>query len=375
MEKRILHQFIDNIALYVWWKDLDSIFLGCNKNIANYLGLKHPKEIIGKTDFDILENREEAEFVRKVDQEIISSGRPQLNFEEYLTMSNIGKRWLSTSKIPWRDSDNKIIGIIGWFNDITEFKEMQIKIGEKNESLLKYSMQLKEANKNLELANVELEQFTYAASHDLKSPIRNMINFISLLKRKEENNFGEESANYIDIVDKSANRMIRIVDDILLYAKTSARRMVSEYVDINKIVHEKLLDLQSEIEAKSVELTLNLPPNPIIAFPHLIGLVFCNLISNGIKFNQSQNPIIECNYSEGKDFWHFSVEDNGIGFDLKFAEEIFKPFKRLVGETIEGSGLGLSICKRVVTLHGGEIYVEKNEKGNTVFKFSISKSL
>ena len=169
--------------------------------------------------------------------------------------------------------------------------------------------------------------------------------------------------------------MIRIVDDILLYAKTSARRMVSEYVDINKIVHEKLLDLQSEIEAKSVELTLNLPPNPIIAYPHLIGLVSCNLISNGIKFNQSQNPIIECNYSEGKDFWHFSVEDNGIGFDLKFAEEIFKPFKRLVGETIEGSGLGLSICKRVVTLHGGEIYVEKNEKGNTVFKFSISKSL
>ncbi len=375
MENQILHQFIDNISLYVWWKDLDSTFMGCNKNIANYFGLRHPKEIVGKTDFDFFKNKDEAKFVRKIDQEIISSGIPQFNFEEHLTMPNVGKRWLSTSKIPWVDSDNNIIGTIGWFTDITEIKEMQTKIGEKNESLMKYSMQLRKANKNLELANVDLEHFTYAASHDLKSPIRNMINFISLLKRKEKNNLCEESANYIDIIDRSANRMEKLVDDILVYAKTGSRQLTSEYVDINQIVQEKILDLQSTIEAKSVEFISNLPPNPIKAYPHLIGLVFCNLISNGIKFNQSQNPIIECNYSEGKDFWHFSIEDNGIGIDSKFAEQIFIPFKRLVSQSIEGSGLGLSICKRVITLHGGEIYVEKNNKGNTVFKFSISKSL
>ena len=367
-------QFIDHIPQFVWWKDRDSIFLGCNENLVHYLGMSSSKDIIGLSDYDLYENKKDAENVRKVDREIISTGKPQLNFEECLTLPKSGKRWLSTSKVPLYDDNNEIIGTIGWFNDITEIKEMKIELDEKNRIFFNYSLQLKKAIRDLELVNIDLERFTYAVSHDLKGPVRRLKSFTQLLKKAEKDNTNKDSKDYIEFIHSSAIRMESLINDILGYAVSGSKNLVAENLDIKEIVDSKLIDLGSQNKNKEV-FNVNLPEIKIKGFKQLIGLVFYNLINNGLKFNDADIPIIDIDYHECKDFWTFSVEDNGIGIDPKYTLEIFEPFKRLSQSNVEGSGIGLSICKRVVSLHNGNIWIEKSSEGNTIFKFSISKNL
>lgn len=127
MKKNVSAQFINKIPYFIWWKDLDGKFLGCNNNFLEYTGLKNEIDIVGKTDYDFWD-KIEADFFRKIDNEIIASGKPQLDFDEQLTLPKLGRRWLSTSKIPMYDEDNKIIGSIGWFTDITSRKDLEAQL-------------------------------------------------------------------------------------------------------------------------------------------------------------------------------------------------------------------------------------------------------
>ena len=269
MGKSILHQFIDNIPQYVWWKNLDSVFQGCNKRLAVYLGLKSPDEIVGLSDFDIYDNKKDAEFVRKIDQEIIASGKPQLDFEEYLSTPNIGKRWLSTSKIPLVGEDGEIAGTIGWFTDITEIKEMQSELSDKNKALVDYRNKLKEKTRDLELVNIDLEKFSYAASHDLKEPIRTMKVFAELLRKKESDSLQDESLEYLEFISKSAKKMSLLVDDILSYSSVRSTELKAEYVDLNQLVTDRLIDLNSKDKSRTPSIELNLPPENIRVYPHI----------------------------------------------------------------------------------------------------------
>lgn len=135
------------------------------------------------------------------------------------------------------------------------------------------------------------------------------------------------------------------------------------------------MDLEEIITSKSAKVEVNLEDLSIKCYPELIGLIFYNLINNGLKFNESKVPEVVCTYDENKTHWLFSVQDNGIGIDSEYTEKIFQPFNRLQGSNYEGSGIGLSICKRVVNIHKGKIWVEQNDLEGACFKFSISKKL
>ena len=372
LDSTILRQLVDSIPQYLWWKDLNSEFIGCNDKFAKYFGFTGHSDMIGISDYDLFgKEKTDAEFVRKIDNEIIKTGKPKMNFEEQLTMPGIGKRWLSTSKIPWYDGE-EIKGTIGWFYDITEFKEMQIQIDVKNKALVEYSLQLKKTNNELELANFDLEKFTYATSHDLKGPVLTMELFAELLLEKSHE-YNEETLKYIEIIHKSSRRMVSLIDGILNFAKSGTKELIREDVDIQQLVSDKVSDLTSIIKERSAIVNVNLPKGTIKAYSKLIGLVFYNLINNGIKFNSSQAPMIDCNYTETDDKWIFSIEDNGVGIDSDHLNKIFLPFTRMNQMNVEGSGIGLSICKRVVVLHEGEIWVEESKPGKTVMKFSVSK--
>lgn len=375
LQNQALNIFANNTPQFVFWKDKDCVFLGCNDNFATSAGLANKEEIVGKTDYDLPWSKEESDFFRKIDKKVMAAGKPLLNFEEPQTLENGETKWLRTSKIPLVDKENNVIGIIGWYLDITIEKEMRIEITEKNKALLNYNAQLKSTNKELELANLDLEKFTYAASHDLKSPIRTIMSFAQILKAKEEEQFDDESKEILDYVINSANRMHFLIEDILNYAKTGVKQGKPAAVDINEIIAAKILDLKQLIDSKSVKIDLNLPTEPIPCHAHLIGLVFYNLLNNAIKFNQSEPPQIQCDYSESDHFWTFTVKDNGIGIKPDYTEKVFEPFKRLVGNNYEGSGIGLSICKRVANIHKGKIWLEENPSGGTIFHFSISKHL
>jgi PAS domain S-box-containing protein len=292
LERQALSIFADNSSQFIFWKDRDSVYQGCNDNFANYAGIADKAQIVGRTDYDLPWSKEEADFFRKIDKAVMDSGEAKLNYEEYQTLSDGKIRWLQISKSPLFDSRGKVYGIVGWYSDITSIKEMQTQINEHTKSMVEYNIRLEDTNKALELANLDLEKFTAAASHDLKSPIRSVMSFAQLLHAKKKDEFDEESMEYLDFIINYAKRMDTLVHDILTYAKSGAKNLKSSHIVLSKLVGHKLLDLQDVINTRSVKVTINLPTKSIACYPELLGMVFYNLVSNGIKFNKSDQPCI-----------------------------------------------------------------------------------
>lgn len=374
IEKQVLTQFIEHIPQFVWWKDTNSVFLGCNENMAHYVGFKNAYEIIGLTDFDIYENKKEAEFVRKIDKEIIDSGKSQLNFEEELTMPKLGKRWLSTSKMPLYDSDQNIIGTIGWFHDITEIKELKFEVDEKSQILFDYSLELNKTIKKLELANLDIERFTYAASHDLKGPLKIINNLSELILRNKKEDCGKEVYNHVNTISRSAMSIDKTVSEVLDYGLSGTRNEVAVDVDLNEIIALKVLDLNPGLSCNKT-VKYDLLHSQVKCYKKLMGLLFYNLILNGLTYNNQAIPRVEITSSEDANYHYFTVKDNGIGIKKEEQASIFKPFEKGTLKKSKGPGLGLSICQRVISLHHGEIWVDASSSAGSVIKFSISKRI
>lgn len=368
--------FSDSISKYLFWKDRNSVFLGCNESFAKYAGLNRKEDIIGKTDFDLPWNKEESNLSRSTDQRIMKNGISEIDFEETKTLYNKTKRWFLTSKMPLHNSNDEVIGVIGWFTDITDIKQMQFDMIEKSNQLLKTNIELKELNKKLELANLDLENFTYAASHDLKEPLIGVITILELIEKKSDGLLNAESNYLLKESINAARGMKTLLTDILAYARTGAENAMLKIVDLNDVVKDKIRNLNHLIVERNVHYTVNLPFEQINCYSELLGMVFYNLINNAIKFNQSDDPLFKIDYFEEVDNWVFSVSDNGIGIDKKDKVLVFEAFSRLHhSKDYEGSGIGLSICKRIVNMHQGEIWIDDQLNGGSVFTFSISKNL
>lgn len=368
--------FSDNISKFLFWKDKKSVFLGCNESFAKYAGLSEKKRIIGKTDFDLPWKEKESNLSRLIDERIMKSGIPEIDFEESKTLHNNEKRWLLTSKMPLHNGDGEVIGIIGWFTDITEIKQMQLDIIEKSEQLLKSNNELKKVNEKLALANLDLTNFTNAASHDLKDPLINVIATLRLIKKKYDKTL---DAGYKHLFNESISTLISmktLVTDILNFAKTGSENAILKRANSKELVKEKISNLNHIIAKRNVEYSINLPSKQINCYPELLGMVFYNLINNAIKFNQSEKPLFKIDYRDEIEQWIFSVSDNGIGIDEINKKRVFNAFSRLHNaDDYEGSGIGLSICKRIVDMHQGKIWISDLPEGGSVFNFSISKKL
>jgi len=368
--------FSDNISKFLFWKDKNSVFLGCNESFAKYAGLNKKDEIIGKTDFDLPWSKKESYLSISIDQRVMKSGIPEIDFEESKTLHNNEKRWLLTSKMPLHNSDDEVIGIIGWFTDITEIKLLQFDIIEKSNQLSKSNLDLKKINKKLELANLDLENFTYAASHDLKAPLVGVIGVLELIKTKSTNLL---DAQFIYLLNEGINAikaMETLINDILAFARSGAENAMLKLANLKDVVSDKIKSLNHLIVERNVQFSVNLPASKINCYPELLGMVFYNLINNAIKFNQSKSPFFKVDYLDETDHWIFTVSDNGIGIEDKNKTKIFDAFSRLhTAKEYEGSGIGLSICKRIVNMHQGEIWISDQADGGSVFTFTISKNL
>lgn len=371
----VLSQFVDNINQFVFWKDRDSIYRGCNLKFANSAGFSSVDQIIGISDFDMPWSQEEAEFFRKIDKEVMDTGLPKLNFEEPQTQSDGSIMWISTSKVPLKDAKNEVVGILGWYIDITPLKSMEIEINEKSKALLEYNKALEQSKAALERSNRDMEMFTYAVSHDLKSPIRTIVSFSDIILSKYKGALDHKVVELLNYISDSGKNMNHLVENILNFARTGLENTNLELVSSKSIINKKRKELDQFIIDNNANIYDNTCDYHISCYPDLLGLVFYNLISNGIKYNESDSPTINISCEDLTTEIIFTIEDNGIGIEQKFADKIFEPFKRLHSSNIEGSGLGLSICRRIVELHGGRIWIEKNQSGGSIFKFSIQKSI
>lgn len=227
--------------------------------------------------------------------------------------------------------------------------------------------------KVLKSKNKELERFAYITSHDLKQPLRNIGSFAGLLRRTiDAPNKTEKKLEYLSQIETSAGRMNTLIEEILSFSKIDKTEITKEEIDLNELLTDFLASHSQYIKEKNAEVNIEELPT-VIGNKLYLSLLFQNLIENGIKYNSSNQPLININSLKRDNLIKITIEDNGIGISDEFSAAIFEPFKRLHSRrNYEGTGLGLSICKKIVESHDGKIWLEnkKNQQG-TKFAFTL----
>ncbi len=250
----------------------------------------------------------------------------------------------------------------------TELKEKESKLlREKNEEIQEYVHKL-------ERSNNELKQFAHVASHDLREPLRMIMGYTSLLKKSMKEKLSEQDIEFFGFVQDGGKRMDQLIQDLLRLAKVDANPII-EKIKPNNIVEEIKLNLDVLIKEKNAVIEMVQIPVILADRAQMIQL-FQNLIANGIKYNRNETPLIKISFLEKKDGIEIQVVDNGIGIPKHLREEAFQIFRRLHKHSdTTGSGIGLSICKKIVESMGGKISIEDALDGGTVFRILFDKDV
>jgi PAS domain S-box-containing protein len=266
-----------------------------------------------------------------------------------------------------RDDQKKAVRMIGATRDITQQKESEILLKELNGKL-------KNRAEELANSNVELERFAYVASHDLQEPLRMVSSFLQLLQKKYESQLDQTANKYIDLAVDGANRMKRLINDLLQFSRITSSTIALKPIDTNEILDELQELFKLKLQAcDGIILVENLPVVNADKTPMMQLLQ--NLISNALKYrSEERKPVIKVYAIEGLLEWTFVVEDNGIGIESKFFEKIFVIFQRLHNKNeYSGTGIGLAICKKIVERFNGKIWLESVANKGSKFYFTIPK--
>ncbi len=261
-----------------------------------------------------------------------------------------------------------------------EIKRLVAELQQHNEALEEEvkgrTSDLQSINVELRRSNADLEQFAYVASHDLQEPLRMVGNFVQLLERQYRKQLDEEGLSYIHFAVDGVKRMSHLIQNLLKYSRVGRGYIKIQQANINELVKLRLLDLDQKIKETNTDLKLESLPKEVWCEGSQIGIVFYNLITNALKFNQSSRPRIRIGGEEHEGEWRFYVADNGIGIEDQFQTKIFEIFRRLNHrEEYEGTGIGLALCKKIVSRHEGNIWFESEPNNGTTFYFTIKKGL
>ncbi|HDQ03065.1 MAG TPA: PAS domain S-box protein [Deltaproteobacteria bacterium] len=233
--------------------------------------------------------------------------------------------------------------------------------------------QMKILTEELKRSNTDLAQFAYVASHDLQEPLRMITSFVQLLQRRYHGKLDKEADEFISFAVEGASHMQKLINDLLKYSRVGTHGKSMEPTNFNIVVTHALSNLSKTIKAADAIINIDHLPTIYADYTQMVQL-FQNLISNAIKYRGEKQPevLIRATYSDN--YWLFSVRDNGIGIEPEHVDKIFVIFQRLHNKTkYPGTGIGLSICKKIVERHSGSIWVESKPKQGSVFYFTIPK--
>jgi PAS domain S-box-containing protein len=294
------------------------------------------------------------------------------------------------NSIPQFDVNNRFTGYTGIIQDISVQEEIKSSLEKmvlnRTDDLRKRNLELRKAEKALILKNHELEKinnelssFAHIASHDLQEPLRKIQTFIDRVVYSDGDKLSSRSKEYIDKIQSASNRMRVLIKDILLYSKTTNAESGLELTDLNQLLEEVVTEFEVKIEQTGARIENNgLPTLPVTRFQ--FHQVFLNLISNALKFSKefsTPHIVFQCSIvpnmqlpgmHDPQDFYDISVSDNGIGFQAEYAEKIFEIFNRLHSKSqVEGTGIGLAICKKIIEGHHGRMTAEGKINEGAIF--------
>jgi two-component system CheB/CheR fusion protein len=369
----------DNAPVLIWVADINQTKNFFNQTWLEYTGkdleelvLNGWQKLIHEDDFSFYTEKYNAGF----------SAKQSYNVEYRLRRVDGEYRWIVEQAKPTFNDKKEFNGFIG---SCTEIHDRRLMNEELEKHVIERTHELDETNKALKLINEELEQYAYAASHDLQEPLRKIVTFSDrLLNYKEE--VPETGKKYIDKIISSAQKMSRLIDDILNFSKISKTDHEFKRVDLNKVMTDVLTDFELIITQKNAVVTYKKMPE-IEGLPLQLEQLFHNLLSNALKFAKDDvPPVVEISSQKlspaeldddmqlvpGKDYVNIKVRDNGIGIDDMYKDQIFGLFQRLnERQKFPGSGIGLALCKKIVIAHGGDIKVLSKKDEGTEFQIIL----
>ncbi|MFN8576792.1 MAG: PAS domain-containing protein [Candidatus Sericytochromatia bacterium] len=340
----------ENIPNLLWTSDADGNAKYFNKKFLDFVGLTF--EEIKDWGWRVFIHPDDLDMTMKVWKNSLETG--ELYKIEYRLKKGSDSQyyWFIARALPLKNEKGDVIK---WFGVCTDIHEQKM------------------AEKNLENANKELERFNYIASHDLQSPIRTIVSFSNLLKKRYGKQLEHtETGNYLDTIIKASLTMKDLIDDLLSFSRVDKQDILYQDVDLNSVMKEVINVNESLI--KETNTIIKYDNLPIIRASYkYIFKVFHNIISNGIKYqNRNSQPIINILVEQKDNNWLFKIQDNGIGIDKKYFEQIFEPFKRLhTKEEYSGSGIGLATVKKIIEIYHGNIWIESETDKGTTMTFTL----
>lgn len=365
-EKKILQAY--RLAEGVMEAAPDAI-LGMSETGNIVLTNKKTQTLFGYSRSELLSIEPELMFPEMRDEFKVAkmfSQKEVIEHKECVGVRKDGSMFPAEVSTSFVDSDQGILLVMS-IRDITIRKQAETELQNLNDALEENARKLREINN-------ELEQYAYVVSHELQEPLRMVSSFLALLKKNLGDELNPKAEKFLHYAVDGANRMRKIVYDLLDYSRIGRSSETMETIDLNQILNEvvglfrkQISDTQASIECEQLPL--------IRTYPTLVTLVFQNLLSNGLKFvPKDVHPHIQITCEEHDLEWQFNFKDNGIGLDPTYYDKVFEMMQRVNNEgLITGTGMGLSITKKVIEKLGGQIWISANPDGGTIFHFTISK--
>jgi len=343
----------------------DGYFKRLNPAWEQTLGLTN-EELLSKPFLEFV-HPDDREKTRAVAAKLAKGGEI-ISFENRYRCLDGSYRWLLWSA---RSIVNEQL-IFASARDMTDRKNNE-------EQILKLNEDLKLRADQLEVANKELEAFSYSVSHDLRAPLRHIHGFVELLQKSPALQADELCLRRMSIVAKSAQQMGQLIDDLLAFSRTGRAEMHPVKIDMREFVNQIIEELEMESKGRKVVWEIN-PLMTVTGDPPLLRLVWMNLLANALKFTRTRKVatisvgcLLNQKDNSGKDEQVFYVRDNGVGFDMQYASKLFGVFQRLHRmEDFEGTGIGLANVQRIIHRHGGRVWAESYPDAGATFYFSMS---
>ncbi len=363
-ERDLLKTIINNVPDLIYIKDRFGKYVTCNQSLLKLWGLSQVDQVVGKTDYDFSPPELACNYVAD-DQIVMRSGNAMFDLQEMSQRYDGQKIWLSTTKVPLRNDDGNVVGMVGIGRDITIAKQA-------GEEML--------AAKNAaEIANRTKSEFLANMSHEIRTPMNGIVGMTELLAATT---LSFEQREFLELVQQSANSLLRLLNDILDFSKIESGQIELEETPFNlrECIGNAIKLLTLKADEKGLELAGRIDPaipNQLIGDPGRLRQIIVNFVGNAIKFTHSGEVVVDVNpehVSESQALLHFSIRDTGIGIPKDKQQKIFEAFEQADASTTRkygGTGLGLTISSRLIEQMGGRVWVDSEVGVGSTFHFVV----